>query len=329
MRSVVGVTHEVRFRRGRDDEVGAVQNPHDIEREVDISELGCRLSALRLCEASALETMRRSLQRHGQLQPLTVFAKDGHFEVIDGFKRLRAAQALGLSTLRIRVTDVDSASAKVLMAILHGQCGLTELEEGWLVRSLYREDHLQQGVIAHRLGRHKSWVCRRLMLVEALDRTVQEDVRLGLLLPKAALAVGQLPRGNQQAAAQLVIQRGLTVRQTELWMAELMDCPNDAARAEQIAQWMEGRGPKACPGQRPSRAARNEADWICGDIRTLRLVAARLEARLSATPLCALGVEAAMLIQESLIALAPVLHPLQCTIAALSKTNDHHERNAA
>jgi ParB/RepB/Spo0J family partition protein len=306
-----------------------MQNTDITERVVDIAQLGSRLSTLRLCEASALEAMRRSVARHGQIHPLSVFSEGGQWEVIDGFKRLRAAQAQGLPTQRVRVLDVDCASAKVLMATLHEQRGLTELEEGWIVRSMYRENHLSQGVIAHRFGRGKSWVCRRLMLVEALDMTVQADVRLGLLVPKAALAIGQLPRGNQQAAAQLVIRRGLTVRQTELLIAELMDCANDTARAEQMARWMTGSTPKTLPGERPSRAARHEADWISADIRMVRQVSARLHARLGATPLRALGVEAAALITQSLLALAPVLDVLQGTIAVLSKDNDVSERNAA
>ena len=40
-----------------------------------IAELGERLAALRLCEAPALDAMRRSLERHGQLTPLVAIAE--------------------------------------------------------------------------------------------------------------------------------------------------------------------------------------------------------------------------------------------------------------
>ena len=310
-------------------EVDRVQILQDEERVVALAELGGRLAALRLCEASALETMRRSLTRHGQLSPLSVFADGAQLELIDGFKRVHAARALGLPTLRARVADVGSVDAKVLLVALHDRRGLTELEEGWLVRSLYRDDHLSQPAIAERLGRHKSWVFRRLMLVEALDPAVQADVRLGLLAPRAATAVSQLPRGNQQAASHLVIRRGLTVRQTELLVAELMDCSDDAARAQQLARWMESASPDARAGERPTRAARSEVDGISTDIRTVRQVAARLEARLLATPLSALRPEAAALLTESLAALTPVLGALQRTIAVASGSKDESEEDAA
>jgi ParB-like chromosome segregation protein Spo0J len=295
--------------------VGGVQIPDDQERDLDLAELGDGLSALRLCEASSLEGMRRSLARHGQLDALSVFPAAGQLEILDGFKRVRAARALGWRTLRGRVADVGRAEAKILLVALHDRRGLTELEEAWLIRSLHREDGLSQPAIATRLGRHKSWVFRRLMLVEALDPAVQADVRLGLLAPRAAMAVSQLPRGNQPGLAGVVIRCGLTVRQTELVVAELLDLPDEAARAHQIARRLDGLVPSASPGVRPTRATKSEIDWLAGDLRTLRLVAARLEARLSGGALTAIGMDAAVLAKESLVALVPVLDALRRTIA--------------
>jgi ParB/RepB/Spo0J family partition protein len=307
-----------------------VQIPGDQERDLDLAELGDGLSALRLCEASALEAMRRSLTRHGQLDALSVFPVAGQLEILDGFKRVRAARALGWRTLRARVADVDRTEAKILLVALHDRRGLTELEEAWLIRSLYRDDGLSQPAIAARLGRHKSWVFRRLMLVEALDPAVQADVRLGRLAPRAATAVSQLPRGNQQALAGVVIRSGLTVRQTELLVAELLDLPDDAARAHQLARQLDGLGPSSTPGVRPTRATKSAIDWMAGDLRTLRLVAARLEARLAGGALTAIGMDAAVLAKESLVALVPVLDALRRTITLLgAPTTASAEKDAA
>ena len=68
------------------------------------------------------------------------------------------------------------------------------------MRALHREHHVTQGAIAAPLRRHKSWGCRRLMLVEALDSSVEADVRLGLLRRGSDL-VGALPRGNEPAVS--------------------------------------------------------------------------------------------------------------------------------
>ena len=88
------------------------------------------------------------------------------------------------------------------------------------MRSLYREDGLTLPEIARLMQRHKSWVWRRLMLVEALTPALQAAVRLGLIAPRAAVVVSRLPHGNQQAAGTAVMRRGLTVRQTELLVTE-------------------------------------------------------------------------------------------------------------
>lgn len=292
----------------------------DESKEIPVADLGERLGALRLCEASALDAMRRSLARHGQMTAAVGFVDGGWVEIIDGFKRLRAARTLGWATLRAQVVEVDASGATLLIAALHAARNLTELEEGWLVRALYREHGLLQPAIAQRLGRHKSWVHRRLMLVEALDPAVQADVRLGLLAPRAAVVLGQLPRGNQHATAGVVIRRGLTVRQAELMVAELLECSDDVSRARRIAHYAQGLATAARPGLRPTRAARAEADWLAADLATVQRTAARLQARLLAAPVATHGPEAAELIVAALRGLQPVLGALTSTVAAVIST---------
>ena len=291
---------------------------HVETRRVDIAQLGERLSALRLCDADALTTVRRSLEQHGQLTALTLFADPGGLEIIDGFKRVRAARALGWTTLVARIDDVSAIDAKLHLHALHDRRGLTELEEAWLVRSLFREDRLSQPEIARRLHRHKSWVWRRLMLVEALDPLVQADVRLGLIVPRAAVAVSRLPRGNQQAASAVVVRRGLTVRQTEALVDEILAQPEPGACAALLARRLDGPVPGQPPGPRPTRGVRSEAEWMSLDILRVRELAARLEARLLATPLEAFAPAATALMRDALVRLGPVLRALEGVIATVT-----------
>ncbi|MBV8080705.1 MAG: hypothetical protein JO186_10080, partial [Actinobacteria bacterium] len=127
-----------------------------------------------------------------------------------------------------------------------------------------------------------------------------------------------LPRGNQQPASAVVIRRGLTVRQTELLVAEILELPDDGARVSFIARRLEApaqRGPT--PARPPTRALRNEADWMAADIATVLRVASRLEARLLATPLGAMG-PAASVVFDGLVALTPVVAALARTIATVT-----------
>jgi hypothetical protein len=70
-----------------------MHHAHTATRKVEIAALGERLSALRLCDADAISAVRRSLDQYGQLAAVTLFAEHGGLEIIDGFKRVRAARA--------------------------------------------------------------------------------------------------------------------------------------------------------------------------------------------------------------------------------------------
>jgi ParB-like chromosome segregation protein Spo0J len=297
---------------------------HAATRRVEIAALGERLSALRLCDAEALSAVRRSLDQYGQLAAVTLFTERDELQIIDGFKRVRAARALGWPTLVARIDDVGAVDAKLRLRELHDRRGLTELEEAWLVRSLYREDRLPQPEIARRMQRHRSWVWRRLMLVEALDPLVQTDVRLGLIAPRAAVAVSRLPRGNQQAASAVVVRRGLTFRQTEALVDDALGLTDPAAREALLVRRLDGPASTPPPGPRPSRAVRGEADWISVDIVRVRDIAARLEARLLATPLEVFASAAAELLRDELVRLSPVLRALDGVIATVT-----HQAEAA
>ena len=120
-------------------------------------------------------------------------------QVLDGFTRWEAArQVRGMSTLLVRLIEVDDRRAKAAIYGLN-QSGRRpyELEEAWIVQSLVREDGLTQAEVAELLGRHKSWVCRRLALLEKLCAEVRQDLEVGLLTPTAAREIARLPAGNQ------------------------------------------------------------------------------------------------------------------------------------
>ena len=165
-------------------------------------ELGESLSALRLCVSEAQRELQLSLSKLGQLTPVQAYRLGGRLELFDGLKRLRAARDLSWPNLRVEVHGVDSAGAKVRMLRCNAGSALSEIEEAWVVRSLYRDDQISQPGIAMLLNRHKSWVCRRLALAEDLSDELTASVRLGLISATAVRELTRLPRGNQDDAAQ-------------------------------------------------------------------------------------------------------------------------------
>jgi ParB-like chromosome segregation protein Spo0J len=274
---------------------------------VAISDLGETLSALRLCSEAAGRAMQRSLLERGQLTPVLCYRTGSSLEVFDGFKRLRAARALGWPSLRVDRVATDGAEAKLSLWQVNEGRGLSEIEEAWLLRALHRDDGLPQYEIARRLGRHKSWVSRRLMLAQCLSEEVEAQVRLGLLSVTVARELCRLPRGNQDARAQAILHRGLTTRQTTTLIESLLGAKDDATRAELLD------AARATPAP-PRRAQRTPGEKLVCDTQTMADRSARLQALLLARPLVSLGPEAADLAQRSLEALRPALVALCRTI---------------
>ncbi len=302
----------------------------DTERRVGLEEIGDALSGLRLRSPESVRELQQSMVLHGQMTAAVAFVSAaGGVELIDGFKRLQACRELGWRELRVRVLRVSAVEAKAAVEVLNRHAGLTELEEGWLVRSLYRDESLSQPQIGHLLSRHKSWVCRRLMLVEALDEAVQADVRLGLLAARTAVAVARLPRGNQPSVAAVVARRGLTTPQTERLVSTLLEAPSDADRHRIVAEATEGRGgwtQRAARGDRRPPAT-VPAARIVSDILRLIEVAARLESRLLERPIASLGADAAETIRRHLRhELGPVLSQLQGAITRSAGSAPEEEK---
>jgi len=184
-------------------------------RPVPLAELGQQYRRYRLADPEAEEAMAGSLRRWGQLAAVVACLRHEKLEVLDGFKRLAAARQLAGMTLSVRVLSVDEPTAKAAILCLNrGQRPARELEEAWIVQGLVRDDGMTQVEAAHLLGRHKSWVCRRLALLEKLSVAVKEDLRLGLVGPALARQLTRLPVGNQEAL--LVLARGATLTAQEV-----------------------------------------------------------------------------------------------------------------
>jgi len=187
------------------------------ERQLALNEFDERYAGLRLqATAEGRQAMVQSLRRYGQISPLVVWSAAGSWVLIDGFKRLEAARHVPeLTALAVRRIEADPRTAK---AAIYGLNQLSRrvhlLEEAWIVCALVREDGLTQFEAAQLLGHDKSWISRRLALVEKLCASAKEDLSLGLLGPLMARQLARLPAGNQE---ELLI----TIRRDDLSATEV------------------------------------------------------------------------------------------------------------
>jgi ParB-like chromosome segregation protein Spo0J len=280
--------------------------------EVKPSELSSSLRSMRLCIPEAEERMQLSLSRLGQLTPVQAWhtGEGAGLEIIDGVKRVRAAQALSWPTLRVEVHALDAAGAKVRLLLCNAASGLSDLEVAWVVRSLYREDKLDQPQIAQLLGHDKSWVCRKLTLAEGLSDELTASVRLGLLSATAAVELARLHRCNQDRVAQVVVRRGLTKRQTARLVESLLAAPEAGwpALLEQASK------PAAPPGPKGGAPKRTPGEHLVADAWAMKRIGSRLQARLLERSLESLGESACALVYRELSELRSALRALSTTL---------------
>ena len=194
--------------------------------EIGVSEIGERYGTLRIVNPRADAAMVKSIQKYGQISPVVCVRAEGGYQMIDGFKRLRACRRLDKTTLRAKTMEISGrvCKAAIIQLNLSGR-SISEMEEALVLQSLYREDGLTQVEIAALLGRDKSWVSRRISLIERLSEEVQEDIQLGLISVMTGRDLAKLPRGNQKEAADAILKRHYSTREAAKLIGYLLSRP--------------------------------------------------------------------------------------------------------
>ena len=163
-----------------------------------------------------LEALASSIKTRGLVQPLLVRATgDGSYEIVAGERRWRAAQLAGLDTVPALVRDINDDEAAALALIENIQReDLTAIEEASGLQRLLDEFGMTHQQVADAVGRSRTAVTNLLRLL-ALDTEVREHLQSGRIDMGHARALLSLSTGAQRAIATLVIERGLSVRETE------------------------------------------------------------------------------------------------------------------
>jgi len=192
--------------------------------EIPISKLSDQYASFRFINRSSEKDAVESIGRFGLLTPIVVSPGKGkRYEIIDGFKRYRACKKMKIKTIKATILDVSPRSIKAAIIFLNRNSGsITDLEETLVVRSLYRDENLKQAEIGVLLNRHKSWVSRRISLIERLDENVVDHIKLGLVSISIGRELFRLPRGNQEEVMKTVIKLDMTSSETKRFIDNLL-----------------------------------------------------------------------------------------------------------
>ena len=224
----------------------------------------------------AIESLARSIESQGVLQPLVVRSKPGspnRYQLVAGERRLRAMRLLGLKTVPALLREVPDENLLEAALVENIQREpLNPVEEAEAYRALLDRYGYTQEALAGRLGKDRSTIANMVRLL-ALPPLLKEDLAAGRLTTGHARALLNLPGADRQIALRgVVIERGLSVRETERL----------AARAKQ-EKTVAPRGEIAGETARGSSAGKSGAGFAVGEEDRLQFDAVRemLEHRFS------------------------------------------------
>lgn len=164
-------------------------------------------------DEAALEELARSIEARGLIQPIVVRPWRGKYQIVAGERRWRAAQRARLHDVPVIVRDFDDAETLELALIENIQReDLNAIEEAEAYSKLIGRFGHSQDELGRIVHKSRSHIANLLRLLD-LPASVREMVADGRLTMGHARALITAP--DPEALARQVIDRGLSVRETE------------------------------------------------------------------------------------------------------------------
>jgi ParB family chromosome partitioning protein len=191
----------------------------------------------------SLRELADSIREQGIIQPLVVRPVGERLELIAGERRWRAARLAGLA--EVPVIERPATDREVLeLALIENlqRENLNPLEEANGYAQLQSQFNLTQEQVAQKVGRCRVAVTNALRLLK-LAPVLHDLLRTGLLsVGHAKVLLGLPDPALQVSAAEQVRQRGLSVRQTEELVTQML-APKTAAPATSTTTVSVSRDP--------------------------------------------------------------------------------------
>ncbi|WP_428826273.1 ParB/RepB/Spo0J family partition protein [Azonexus sp. IMCC34842] len=185
-------------------------------------------------DQESLAELATSIKSQGIMQPILVRAVDGtpgaeRYEIVAGERRWRAAQLAGLNEVPVLIRSIPDEQALAMALIENIQReNLNPLEEAQGLQRLIDEFGLTHQQAADAVGRSRPAATNLLRLLQ-LTAPVQEMLINGQIDMGHARALLPISTGQQVGVAQRIIQKGLSVRETERLVQQLLNPPKRAA----------------------------------------------------------------------------------------------------
>lgn len=172
-------------------------------------------------DEAALSELAESIRAQGVVQPIVVRPTGvDRYEIVAGERRWRAAQRAGLKTIPVVIRALDERAAMAVALVENIQrADLNALEEAEALQKLIGECGLTHEACAEAVGKSRAAVSNLLRLME-LEPEVQALLRAGNLSFGHAKVLLGVAGARQSQLAKQVVERQLSVRQTEALVHE-------------------------------------------------------------------------------------------------------------
>ena len=169
-----------------------------------------------------------SIKQSGIIQPIVVRKADSGYEIIAGERRWRAAQAAGLKDVPIvirKASDREAAELSLVENLLREE--LNPLEEADAYVTLMEKFNLSQELISARVGKDRSTIANtvRLLKLPAKAKAALMEKKITSGHARGILALTS--QEEQMAALDIILKRGLNVRETEKLINKLKQKPEE------------------------------------------------------------------------------------------------------
>lgn len=207
-------------------ETSTANNEEFREIEIDLIEPN-NLQPRTKFDEQQLDELASSIKENGIVQPILVRKINGaRYQIVAGERRCRAAQRAGLTRIPAIIRDIADDKMLELALIENIQRQeLNPIEEAHAYKRLIDTLGLTQETVAQRVGRDRTFVTnylRLLRLPEDIQHLVEEN-KLSMGHARTLLSIDDPDR--QRNLAKNIIERGLSVRETERMIKKVINSP--------------------------------------------------------------------------------------------------------
>lgn len=174
-----------------------------------------------------LEELKQSIAENGIIQPVTIYQKDGRYELVSGERRFRAVSELGYDKIPAYIIEVESDDKLLELALIENiqREDLNPMELALAYQKLQSDYGLKQEEVARKVGKDRATVANFIRLLKLPDE-VQDAVRTDKISMGHARALMGLESIREQREMCLrIMAEGWSVRRVEEAVREASESP--------------------------------------------------------------------------------------------------------